>query len=153
MTFLIVLGLVSALLFGVGGLGGAHNDLDDLQKIQGAWRGIELEIKGDSLPPPSARSMRVRFDKDTFTIEQAGKLTVLGRYSIDPASKPKTIDLTIIETVQAVNKGALVLGIYELKKDQLKLCTTKANGQDRPKKLSTKRGTPHSLFTFQKEKP
>jgi uncharacterized protein (TIGR03067 family) len=153
MTFLIALAIVSGLLLGVGRPGEKPNPLEDLQKIQGVWRGIELEIKGDSLPPPCARSLWLRFDKDTFTIEQGGKITVQGRYTIDPASKPKTIELTIIDTVQAVNKGALVLGIYELQKNQLRLCTTKANGQDRPKKLVSKRGTTHSLFTFQKEKP
>ncbi|MGH7171610.1 MAG: hypothetical protein ACRELG_15140, partial [Gemmataceae bacterium] len=79
--------------------------------------------------------------------------TVQGRYTLDPANKTKTIDLTITDTVQTVNKGAFVLGIYDLEKDQLRLCTTKANGQDRPKKLISKPGTTHSLFTFRKEKP
>ena len=152
MTFLIGLAIVSAVLVGVGPSGEKRDPLEDLQRIQGVWRGVELEIKGVSLPPPSARSMWLRFDKDTFTIEQGGKITVQGRYTLDPANKPKTIDLTITDTVQAVNRGALVLGVYELEKGQLRLCTTKANGQDRPKKLVSKHGTTHSLFTFQKEK-
>lgn len=129
------------------------DDGEDMQKLQGVWRGVELEIKGDSFSRESARSLRLRFDKDTFTVEQGGKVTVQGSYRIDPTATPKTIDLTIRDTVQTVNKGALVLGVYVLKKDRLQLCTTKANGQDRPKKLASKRGTTHTLFTFQKEKP
>ena len=153
MMRLIAVVVVSGLLMAAGRAAEVREDGDDIQKLQGVWRGVELEIKGNSLPPTSARSMRLRFEKDTFTIEQGGKITVQGRYTIDPANKPKTIDLTITDTVQAVNKGALVLGIYELEKGQLKLCTTKANGQDRPKKLISKSGTTHSLFTFRKEKP
>lgn len=145
--------VVSGLLLAVDRPAEVPDDGDDIQKFQGAWRGVELEIKGDSYARESARGLRLRFDKDAFTMEQGGKITVQGRYTIDPTSSPKTIDLTIIDTVQAVNKGALVLGVYELKKDQLMLCTTKANGQDRPKKLVSKQGTTHSLFTFQKEKP
>jgi uncharacterized protein (TIGR03067 family) len=153
MMRLIAVAIVGGLLAGAGHAAEVPDERDDTQKLQGVWRGAELEIKGDTLPPTSARSMRLRFTKDNFTIEQGGKITVQGRYTLDPASKPKTIDLTIADTVQAVNKGAVVLGIYELEKNQLRLCTTKANDQDRPKKLATKRGTPHSLFTFQKEKP
>jgi uncharacterized protein (TIGR03067 family) len=153
MKRLIVVGVVASLLLGAGHAAEVPDSGDDAQKLQGAWRGAELEIKGDKLPPTSARSLRLRFTKDTFTIEQGGKITVQGRYTIDAASKPKTIDLTITDTVQAVNKGAVVLGIYALEKNQLKLCTTKANDQERPKKLTTKRGIPHSLFTFLNEKP
>lgn len=153
MMRLIVVGVVSGLLMGAGHAAEVPDSGDDVQKLQGVWRGAELEIKGDTLPPPSARSLWLRFTKDTFVIEQSGKITVQGRYRIDSASKPKTIDLTITDTVQAVNKGAVVLGIYELEKDQLRLCTTKANDQERPKKLISKHGTTHSLFTFQKEKP
>ncbi|MGH7226018.1 MAG: hypothetical protein ACRELF_22605, partial [Gemmataceae bacterium] len=98
MTFLIALAIVSGVLFGVGRPGEKRDPLEDLQRIQGVWRGAELEIKGDSLPPTSARSLWLRFDNGTFTIEQGGKITVQGRYTLDPANKTKTIDLTITDT-------------------------------------------------------
>lgn len=145
--------LVSGLLLAAAPPTETADSGDDREKLQGLWRGVALEIKGELLPPLSARGMRLRFAKDTFTIQQGAKITVQGRYSLDPSQKPKTIDLTITETAQAVNKGTVVLGIYELKNDRLRLCTTKANGEDRPKKLVSKRGTTHTLFTFQKEKP
>ncbi|MHB1425824.1 MAG: TIGR03067 domain-containing protein [Gemmataceae bacterium] len=153
MVTALAIAIVSGLLWGTGHKLGKHEDGDDRVKMQGVWRGLALEIKGDALPPPAARSMRIRFDKDTFTIEQEGVLTVQGRYTIDSTHTPKTIDLTITETVQTVNKGSLVLGVYALEKDQLRLCTTKANGQERPKKLVSNHGTTHTLITFQKEKP
>lgn len=149
----LAIAIVSGLLWGTGHGLRKHDDGDDAVKILGVWRGMALEIKGMSLPPPAARGLRIRFDKDTFSIEQDGIITVQGRYSIDTTHKPKTIDLTITETVQTVNKGSLVLGVYALEKEQLRLCTTKANGEDRPKKLVSNHGTTHTLITFQKEKP
>jgi uncharacterized protein (TIGR03067 family) len=126
---------------------------EDLEKLQGAWRADSLQIKGNHLPPLEARSLRLLFAKDTFRVEQGGRVTVRGTFTIDATRKPKTIDLAITETVQAENQGAMVLGIYELGKGTLTLCTTKANGQDRPKKLASRAGSTHTLFTFQQEKP
>ncbi len=145
--------LVSGLLLAADPVVRTGDNGDDVQKLQGTWRGVALEIKGDLLPPTSARTLWFHFEKDTFTIRQEGKITVEGSYTLDSSRKPKTIDLTITETVQAVNKGALVQGIYKLEKDRLWLCTTKANGEDRPKKFLSKRDAAHTLFTFQKEKP
>lgn len=125
---------------------------DDLEKLQGVWRGRAVEIKGLSAPPSSAYGMMLRFDKNTFAIEQDGKITVRGTFALDPAQKLKTIDLTITDTLQAVNIGARVLGVYEIDKDWFRLCTTKANGQDRPKRLVSKTGTTHTFFAFQREK-
>lgn len=157
-TTLLSIALASGLVW-VSGYGAHEAALamrdrsGDIQNIQGVWRGLAIEIKGDPLTPPSARSMRIRFDKDSFTIQQEGRITTQGRYTIDPTHYPATIDLTITDTVQTVNTGAIVLGVYALEKDRLKLCTTKANGQDRPKRFTSKRGTAHTFFTFQKEKP
>src|SRR5947209_4442929 len=92
MMRLTVVVTLSGLLLAAGPAEKVQDDRDDTQKLQGVWRGVELEIKGGSMPPPSARSMRLRFEQETFTIEQGGKITVQGRYTIDPASNPKTID-------------------------------------------------------------
>jgi uncharacterized protein (TIGR03067 family) len=129
-----------------------RDERDDLAKLQGAWRGRDIEVKGMPSSLGSAFAMVLRFDKNTFTIEQDGKVAVRGTFTLDSNQKPKTIDMTITETMQTVNNGALVLGIYKLDKDELRLCTTKANGQDRPKRFSTKASVPHTLFTFQREK-
>ena len=124
----------------------------DIEKLQGSWRGDSLAIKGNYLPTPEAKSLWLFFTKDTFRIEQGGKVTVRGTFTLDATRKPKTIDLAITETVQSENKGTSVLGIYELDKGKLTLCTTKANGQDRPKKLISQAGNTHTVFTFKKEK-
>jgi uncharacterized protein (TIGR03067 family) len=126
---------------------------EDLDKLQGAWRGDSLQIKGDYLPMSEASSLRLLFAKDTFRVEQGGRVTVRGTFTLDASQKPKTIDLAITETVQAENQGTMVLGIYELGKGTLRICTTKANGQDRPKKLASRAGSTHTLFTFKREKP
>ncbi len=144
-----------AILFVLGTLasiGSAEEKRDDREGIQGVWRGRAVEVKGLPSTLSSAVGMVLRFEKNTFTIEHEGKVAVRGTFALDPSHKPKTIDFTIEESLQASNKGAQVWGIYKLDKDELRLCTTKANGQDRPKRFSTKQSVPHTLFAFQREK-
>lgn len=143
--------LVLVLLPMAGRAADKRDERSDQEKLQGDWRGVALDVKGMPLPPSSARSLRLHIEKNTFAISQDGKITVRGTFALDPAHKPKTIDLTIADSVQAANKNAVVLGVYAFDKDQLLLCTTKANGQDRPKRLVSKQGSPHSLFTFRRE--
>jgi uncharacterized protein (TIGR03067 family) len=126
---------------------------EDMERLEGAWRGDSLQIKGNYLLTQEARSLLLLFAKDTFRVEQGGRVTVKGTFTLDATHKPKTIDLAITETVQAENKGTMVLGIFELDKSTLTLCTTKANGLDRPKKLASRAGSTHTLFTFKREKP
>lgn len=147
------LALLAALLLAAAPPAENDDPRDDSEKLQGTWRGESLQIKGNYSPTMEARSLRLRFEKDTFRVEQGGKLTARGTFTLDAAQKPKTIDLSITETVQDENKDTKVLGIYDVSKDTLTLCTTKANGQDRPKKLATQTGAPHTLFTFTREKP
>lgn len=143
---------VSGVLLSASPAAEKRDDRVDSEKLQGVWRGRSIDVKGMPLMPSSAYNMLLRFEKDTFAIEQEGKVTVRGKFTLDPAQKPKTIDLTITDTMQSVNNGARVLGVYEVEKDRLRLCTTKANGEDRPKRFGTKPSTPHTLFTFQREK-
>jgi uncharacterized protein (TIGR03067 family) len=145
--------LLAALLLAAAPAPEDDDPREDIETIQGAWRGDALQIKGNYLPTSEARSLLLLFAKDTFRVEQGGRVTVRGTFTLDATRKPKAIDLTITETVQTENQGAMVLGVYELSKGTLTLCTTKANGQDRPKKLASQAGSTHTLFTFKREKP
>jgi uncharacterized protein (TIGR03067 family) len=145
--------LLAGLLLAAAPASEKEDPRDDVEKLQGAWRGESLQIKGNYLETPEAQSLRLFFEKDTFRIEQGGRVTVRGTFTLGAAQKPKTIDLAITDTVQAENKGAIVLGIYELDKGTLTLCTSKANGQDRPRRLASRASDTHTLFEFKRGKP
>jgi uncharacterized protein (TIGR03067 family) len=149
----VAIALLAGLLLAAAPTSENDEPRQDSEKLQGAWRGDSLQIKGNYVPTPEARSLWLFFTKDTFRVEQGGRVTVRGTFTLDATQKPKTIDLAITETVQSENKGTMVLGIYELGKGTLTLCTTKADGQDRPKKLASQAASTHTLFTFKREKP
>ncbi len=68
-------------------------------------------------------------------------------YKLDPAKKPKAIDLIFPE-----RKTEATLAIYSLEDDDLKVCV-KAKGEGRPSEFSAKAGSGHMLYTLKREKP
>jgi len=66
-------------------------------------------------------------------------------YKLDPAKKPKQIDLLFGE-------GRTTKGVYHLEGDTLKLCAEKETDGERPTEFSTKHGTTHFLVVLKKKK-
>ncbi len=68
-------------------------------------------------------------------------------FKIDPAKKPKEIDIT-----HPAVKDGTVEGIYSLEGESLKMCYGKKD-KDRPAKFSTKAGDRGVLFVLKRAKP
>src|SRR5262249_6605383 len=75
------------------------------------------------VPEEILKSIKVRFEGAKVTLEILGEMKD-GTVKVDPTKKPPTIDLTV--------DGKTALGIYELDKGTLKMCTAEP-GEPRPK--------------------
>jgi uncharacterized protein (TIGR03067 family) len=87
----------------------------------------------------------VEGDKYNVTV---GISVDLGAIRIDPAAKPKTMD--IIGT-EGPNKGKTFLAIYELNGDTLRICYD-LTGKVRPTEFKTRKGEPLFLATYKRAK-
>ena len=98
-----------------------------------AVKGMRLTFKGDKL------LVRGNFADDTVA-ECA--------YALDPKQSPKQLDFT------PPKAGKPVLGIYEVKGDELKVCMRHADSKGgRPTAFATKEGSGLVLIVFKREKP
>jgi uncharacterized protein (TIGR03067 family) len=68
------------------------------------------------------------------------------KLTIDAAKKPKAIDY-LPDAGQ--EDGKTVMGIYEVKGDELRLCVAEP-GKDRPTELSSKKGSGWKLWTLKR---
>jgi uncharacterized protein (TIGR03067 family) len=123
---------------------------DDAQKkekaaLQGVWKIVAFETpdgKKDDIVGAT-----LEFDKDgkniTFT---KGNETKKGTFTINPAGKPKEIDITTDEDKK-------LEGVYAIEKNTLKLCLTPPDSKDgRPAEVALKDGKKHVLITLEKSK-
>ena len=84
----------------------------------GTWTFASVETGGKEEPIELFKGMTVTFEGDKYTVKKDGEVVQVGRQKLDPSTSPRTLDATLIE---GVNKGAVMLGIYEFSGATLKV--------------------------------
>jgi uncharacterized protein (TIGR03067 family) len=120
---------------------------DDLEKLQGSWAFVSLEVEGSKLPDAMLSGSKIIIKGENFKSISAG-ITYEGKIKIDRNSTPKTLDLIFTEGPE---KGRTSTGIYELDGDNLKICLSLA-GSTRPTEFASKPGSGFAFETLKREK-
>jgi len=119
----------------------------ELKKVEGTWALSSGEDKDEKVADDVLKnaSLTIEGNKHTFKI---GDQTIAGTHTIDPTTKPKTIDAAHTE---GPFNGQTLLGIYKLEGDKLTVCLALPD-KERPTEFTTKLGTGTLLYTFKREK-
>jgi uncharacterized protein (TIGR03067 family) len=145
---------MSRLLFSVVTLGGLAAALplrgaDDKNPLDGTWTVVKAEADGR----PDGEVLKAKFtfkDGDKLIIKLANEDKPLDAVTVklDPAKKPKQIDLT--RTFEGRQETAT--GIYDLDGDRLKLCIADPEVKERPTEFkSTSRKVTYVELTRDKQ--
>ncbi len=114
----------------------------DLERLQGTWNVVSLEMDGQKMSGGGARIV-VRGNR--FTTSAMGA-AYEGSVAVHETTAPKSFDLRF---EQGPEKGNTNLGIYELDGDTWKICLA-TRGTERPKEFAAPRGTGIALETLQR---
>src|SRR5947209_18483886 len=76
----------------------------DQQALQGTWRPVSSE-RGGKAEGEEAKEHTLTFEKDTFTVKRGDQVMIKGTFTVDPAKKPKTIDMTVTQGRRDEDKG------------------------------------------------
>jgi len=146
--------VLGALFTAIVALGAADDAKDeaikkDRKQIEGTWRVVSLEVRGEKFKEEDAKALTVVNGADgSWSLRDQGEERSKGTSTFDPTKNPKTIDFT---TTIGDDKGKLCFGIYELGEKTRKLCIAPA-GMERPTEFSSKPGSGHILVTLEREK-
>ena len=125
----------------LGWSGAPAGDKADLEKdvriIQGTWTFESSEAGGKALPAGELKGLILTFEGDKHTVKKGDEVIQVGTQKLDSSKSPKTIDVTMTE---GVNKGAVMLGIYEIDGDTLKVCFD-VEGKKRPTEFKSAPGS------------
>jgi uncharacterized protein (TIGR03067 family) len=113
----------------------------DEDSLRGAWTAVSGETGGREFPAEAVKGYRLTFADGNVTVQFAGE-TKQGKFKVDPAARPRTMDLDL--------DGGAGVGIYSLEGDTLKLCFTESGKEDRPGKFSTDEKSRCVLLVFKR---
>jgi uncharacterized protein (TIGR03067 family) len=120
---------------------------DERKLLQGAWLPTAAELSENPFDEATLKTMKLVLEGDKYAVI-VGLSIDKGTTKIDPAAKPKTMD--IIGT-DGPNKGKTFLAIYELNGDTLRVCYD-LTGKVRPTEFKTKKGELLFLATYKRAK-
>jgi uncharacterized protein (TIGR03067 family) len=121
---------------------------NDIAKLQGEWSMVSGSADGQPMPAQMLKQMKRVCKGDETITTMAGQLYFKAKVTIDPSTKPKTIDYQMTD---GFTKGKQQLGIYEVDGDTFKSCFGKP-GADRPKDFTSKPGDGRTLSVWRREK-
>jgi len=138
MRFALVSWLSVVFLLGAVAWGADQADLDkEVKKFQGTWTFASCEADGQAMPVTELKEFILIFEGTKHTVKKGNEVLQVGIQKIDPTKEPKTIDVTMTE---GANKGTVMLGIYELDGDTLKVCFD-PEGKKRPTEFKSGPGS------------
>jgi uncharacterized protein (TIGR03067 family) len=121
----------------------------DMEGLQGEWSMVSGSADGQPMPEEMRKQMKRVCKGDVLTVAMGTQTFLKAKITIDPSSKPKTIDY---EMTDGLTKGKKQLGIYELNGDTLKSCFA-APGAERPPDFEGKAGDHRTLSVWKRENP
>lgn len=125
----------------------AQDKADDQKKLDGAWVLTSGENDGKAVAAEALKTGRLVFDGDKHVVTVGGAV-YKGTQKLDPAAKPKAIDITDTE---GPFKGKTILGIYDVTGDTFKICYD-PSGKARPKEFTGKAGSGFINHVWTREK-
>jgi uncharacterized protein (TIGR03067 family) len=140
--------VIASLSAGSSLQGGGNDGEGELKKLQGTWQFTAFERDGKAKPPDEVAKMKITFTGDKWVVREDGKVIQAGTHKFDPTKKPGQVDAAVTE---GEDKGSTMLGIYELKGDQMRVCFD-PQGKQRPTSFNSKAGLLTATVQRQKKK-
>ena len=107
----------------------------ELKKFQGTWTFASVETGGKELPADQFKGITITFTGDKYAVKKGDDVLQACTLKLDPSKSPKAFDVT----VDGATKGMVILAIYEITEDTLKVCFD-PEGKTRPTEFKTGSG-------------
>jgi uncharacterized protein (TIGR03067 family) len=122
---------------------------DDLEKLQGTWMRVEMEVEGKAFPLDPDEEWTASYKGDLLTLARGGKpYQTNSIVTLDPAQTPKAMNTW---NTEGDTKDKTWPGIYEIDGDTLKVCFAKP-GANRPTEFTTNKGTGYLYVEYKRKK-
>ena len=132
---------------------GADDAQNDLAKLQGTWIVVTAEHGGKKLRAEQLEEMSVVIKENTMIIhgdKDSDRKRETATFKLNPATKPKSLDLRSSGKSGSKWGTKTHLGIYELRGEILKLCWSNKE-DERPSQFATEPKSDQVLLLLERQ--
>jgi uncharacterized protein (TIGR03067 family) len=141
----VALTFVAGVVLLVGGQTDEATLKKERARFKGTWKIVKFEnAQGEK---DDLKDATVVFDDVGVLEMRKGDETKKADYKINLTAKPPHIDVAHADDANKIMKG-----IYELKKDVLRICLCADPNGERPTELKVQAGSPHIMVTLERAK-
>lgn len=119
----------------------------DIKLLQGDWVMQAFENNGKPISAEETKKIKLTIKGDRYMVT-IGERKLELTFKIDPAKKPKAIDLIM----EQGEKKSVTHGIYEVSANTFKVCRPTEAGKERPTEFTTKEGSGLAMSSYQRAK-
>lgn len=119
----------------------------EVRRLQGAWKVVRAESKGEQVPMEDLLQLAIIFVDDAIQVKEGDKINEKFVYALDLKHKPRRIDFTFTD---GPKKGRTDRAIYKLDGDDLQICIQEDRNAPRPTDFVTKQGTSLSMVVLKR---
>ena len=99
----------------------------ELEKFQGPWEFVSLEVEGNKKPDSDFRKLSVVFRGNQWIVSEGTNIAAQTTIALNPTTNPRTID-----AFPPPGKGLTIHGIYKFEGDTLIICDRGEDNGERP---------------------
>jgi uncharacterized protein (TIGR03067 family) len=121
----------------------------ELQRLQGTWKFESLEEDGMKVAADELKERTLFVGGNVFLVRRGHTVVQAGGLQVDPSKTPRTVN-AMVRLGQ--HKGEVMLGIYALDGDTLRLCID-VEGQDRPREFKSSAGSKRLIAVCKRVRP
>ena len=137
--------ILAAAVLAAGGAMGAEKKSESppvaAASLEGIWSVVSMQDNGQKLPSSAAKTLRFEFTDKKLTMRVLEQVIAETEYTVDAKKTPKAIDVTY--------EGKPTSGIYQLDRDDLKICLGRSAGK-RPIKFTSGADSPSRVLVVLK---
>lgn len=126
-----------------------HTVAKEREKFQGTWTVERVEAEGKEVPIDLFKGMTLTYQGDKYAVKVGDRIVQTGTQKLDPSRSPKTFDDEAV--VAGANHTTIIVGIYEISADTLKVCFD-PEGKQRPTEFKTAAGSQTTLGVYKRVK-
>jgi uncharacterized protein (TIGR03067 family) len=127
----------------------AQSSRENAERADGVWEVAAMEANGEAMTTEASEGLKLTVSGEKYSVNKDGEID-RGSFTVDTTKSPQQMD---VRPELGPAAGKMILAIYELNGDTMRVCYQIQPGLERPKEFKTMPDSGFVLINYKRAKP